>query len=418
MSSSHTSTIVAAVAAGRRTELTTYTHIVIGAGAIGSAAAFWLSERPGTRVLVLEQFDLVNTLNSSGDHSRIIRHSYQSTDYTRLTPAMFEAWAQVEARSGLKLYHRTGGLDLAGDASGRIEVDRYRAALSAQGHSYEDLDADEIRRRYPQWRIDDHVTALYQEAGGLIDIRRSVSAHTSLAAAAGVEFRPHTRVVGIRLHADGVEVITESQTFRADNLVVAVASWLGELMPDLGLTYRLILSQEQTSYFSSRRLAEFTPEKFPVWIFHGSESYYGFPVYGEAAVKLARDLRGRFITAQQRVFDGDNAEAAVLQAFLEKHLPAASGPVFANKTCVYDMAPDRDFVLDVLPDHPNVAVFNGAGHAGKFASLVGRILADLLTEGRTEHPIEPFSLLRPAITDPDFEPVFGWPALVPGPTNF
>ena len=69
-------------------------------------------------------------------------------------------------------------------------------------------------------------------------------------------------------------------------------------------------------------------------------------------------------------------------------------------------AHDRDFVLDVLPGHPHVAVFNGAGHAGKFASLVGRILAELLTTGTSSHPIDAFRLSRPAITDPDFEPVF------------
>ena len=53
-----------------------------------------------------------------------------------------------------------------------------------------------------------------------------------------------------------------------------------------------------------------------------------------------------------------------------------------------------------------VAVFNGAGHAGKFASLVGQILADLTTRGHTEHDIEAFSLDRPAITDPEYAPVF------------
>ena len=77
-----------------------YSHIVIGAGAIGSAAAYWLSERGADRVLVLEQFDLVNALGSSGDHSRIIRHAYHRVEYTRLTHAMFDAWGEIERRSG------------------------------------------------------------------------------------------------------------------------------------------------------------------------------------------------------------------------------------------------------------------------------------------------------------------------------
>jgi sarcosine oxidase len=384
-----------------------YTHIVIGAGAIGSAAAYWLSQRSGNRVLVIEQFELVNTLNSSGDVSRIIRHAYHSTDYTKLTPAMFEAWREVEERSGLQLYVKTGGLDLATSAESSLaELDAYRQALAAEGIPYEDLTASEIRARYPQWRIDDDVTGMYQEAGGLLDIRKSVAAHTSLALAHGVEFLPHTKVTDVVVRADSVTVRTPRGDFDADNLVVAAASWLGELMPDLGLNYRLTLSQEQVSYFTTRHLADFTPQKFPIWIFHGEQAFYGFPVYGEPAVKLARDMRGHFIESGERVFEGDDDEAAVLRGFLERYLPGAAGPVYANRTCVYDMASDRDFVLDTVPGSPHIAVFNGAGHAGKFASLVGKILAELLTDGAASLPIEPFSLRRPAIADPHFEPVF------------
>ena len=211
---------------------------------------------------------------------------------------------------------------------------------------------------------------------------------------------------GVVVRPDSVTVRTERGGFDADDLVVAAGSLLGHLTPDLGLDYRLTLSQEQVSYFTSQRLADFTPQKFPIWIFHGETAFYSFPVYGEPAVKLARDMRGRFIASDERVFEGDDAEVALLRGVLEQYLPGAVGPVYANRTCVYDMAPDRDFVLDTVPGSSHVAVFNGAGHAGKFASLVGKILAELLTDGVTAHPIEPFSLRRPAITDPGFEPVF------------
>ncbi len=134
--------------------------------------------------------------------------------------------------------------------------------------------------------------------------------------------------------------------------------------------------------------------------------HYGFPVYGEAAVKIARDMRGRFISSSERTFLPDDTEPLVLRDFLREHLPSAAGPLLMSKTCVYDMPADREFVLDTVPGHPHVAVFNGAGHAGKFASLMGRILAELLTVGRTEHDISAFSLRRQAIVDPDFVPVF------------
>ncbi|GAA2981488.1 sarcosine oxidase [Microbacterium terrae] len=384
-----------------------YSHIVIGAGAIGSAAAYWLAQAGVERVLVLEQFDLVNTLGSSGDHSRIIRRAYHRPEYTRLTDAMYAAWAHVEEQSGLTLFTRTGGIDLAAAGSaGEDEVDEYRRAMDAASIPYEDLSIDDIRERYPQWHVPDDTIGLFQQDGGILDIRRSVSVHTALALAAGAEFRPRTKVTGVAVHERGVTVSTADGPIDADHLVVAAASWLGDLMPDLGLNFSLTLSQEQVAYFVPERPRDFAPERFPIWIHHADEVHYGFPVYGEAAVKIARDMRGHYISSGERVFDGDAGEHVRLRRFLAEFLPAAAGPLLSTKTCVYDMPPDRDFVLDIVPGRPHVAVFNGAGHAGKFAGLVGRIIADLLTVGSTPHELSAFSLTRPAIIDPDFVPRF------------
>jgi len=384
-----------------------YSHIVIGAGAIGSAAAYWLSQAGAERVLVLEQFDLVNTLGSSGDHSRIIRRAYHREEYTKLTDAMYAAWAHVEERSGLTLFTCTGGIDLAAaDSAGAAEIDQYREAMDAASIPYQNLMIDDIRERYPQWHVSDDTIGLFQEDGGILDIRRSVSVHTALALAADVEFRPRTKVAGVALRDRGVTVTTADGPIDADHLVVAAASWLGDLMPDLGLNFSLTLSQEQVGYFVPERPLEFAPERFPIWIHHAADVHYGFPVYGEAAVKIARDMRARYITSGERVFEGDAEEPLRLRRFLAEHLPGAAGPLLSTKTCVYDMPADREFVLDTIPGHPHVAVFNGAGHAGKFAGLVGQVMADLLTQGATPHDVSAFSLTRPAIVDPNFTPTF------------
>ena len=161
---------------------------------------------------------------------------------------MFETWDRVEERSGLKLVHKTGGLDLAPSTGvGMADINGYRTAMDAVGIPYSMLDAAEIRARYPQWRIDDDVVGMYQDEGGLLDIRKSVSAHTSLAMAGGVEFLPRTKVEAITVRNSDVVVTSSGGTFTADHLVVCAASWLGELMPDLGLNFRLTLSQEQVS---------------------------------------------------------------------------------------------------------------------------------------------------------------------------
>jgi sarcosine oxidase len=54
-----------------------------------------------------------------------------------------------------------------------------------------------------------------------------------------------------------------------------------------------------------------------------------------------------------------------------------------TKTCIYTLTPDRDFVVDRLPDRPGVVLALGAGHGFKFASVLGRILVELALDGET-----------------------------------
>jgi sarcosine oxidase len=98
-----------------------------------------------------------------------------------------------------------------------------------------------------------------------------------------------------------------------------------------------------------------------------------------------------------RGFEPDPAITQRVRGFIGKYLPSALGPERVVKTCLYTLTPDRDFVIDSLPEHPNVHVAIGAGHAFKFASVIGRILSDLALDGSTHSPIEAFTIDRPIL---------------------
>lgn len=384
-----------------------YSHVVIGAGAMGTGAAYWLSQLGAEKVLLLEQFELGHTKGASEDHSRIIRHAYHSTDYTKLTHAMFDCWAKVERDSGQRVVVTTGGLDLVVDGSEQMaEFDNYRSAMAAIDVSWEDLTAKEIRARWPQWHIDDDVIGLYQTQGGLLDIRKANAAHIALAERAGVEVRASTPVERLEPRAQHVDVHTSRGVIEAEHVIVCTGSWLERLMPGLGLDWNITLSQEQVSYFTPSRPERFTLDNFPMWIWHGDPLFYGFPVYGEAAVKLGQDNATRWVTLDTRSYEPDTAETELLLGFLRTFLPDAVGPELYSRTCVYDMPKDRDFILDHVPGLERIVVGNGAGHAAKFGSLLGKILAELSVHGSTAYPVEPFRADRPALTDPDFPAVF------------
>jgi len=382
----------------------TYEHIVLGVGGIGSAAAYWLARRGGGRILALEQYRLGHDRGASEDHSRIIRHSYHTTDYTSLTRAAYQHMRDLEQETGLELVRVTGGLHLApNDGPGNAEIASYARALAEQGHACEVMNGTELRARWPQWQAGSDVIALYQAESGILDIRRVNSAHVSRARALGVTFLDRTPARTIVPFADRVEVHTDGGVFEAGTLTVCAGSWTGTLTAGLGLALPLTLTQEQVSYFAAPDLRAFAPDRFPVWIFHGGDkTFYGFPVYGEAAVKAARDMSGRFVTQQTRRFEPDPEQTAEVTEFLARYLPGAAGPELVSKACVYDLTADRNFILDTVPGHPRIGLFVGAGHAAKFAGLIGHILADLAVDGRTGYPIGAFSMDRPAVRDPDF----------------
>ena len=69
------------------------------------------------------------------------------------------------------------------------------------------------------------------------------------------------------------------------------------------------------------------------------------------------------------------------------------------KACLFTNSPDRHFVLDRHPEHPEVAIAAGfSGHGYKFCSVVGEVMADLADAGETKHDIEFFRLRRFAAT--------------------
>src|SRR3954466_11815054 len=86
-------------------------NVIVGAGAMGSAAAYHLARR-GEPVLLVEQFALGHDRGSSHGAARIARHSYADSHYARLMPAAFRAWRTLEADAGQNLYLRTGGVSL------------------------------------------------------------------------------------------------------------------------------------------------------------------------------------------------------------------------------------------------------------------------------------------------------------------
>ena len=370
--------------------------IVVGLGGLGSATAYWLA-RAGVSVLGFEQFELGHDRGASQDHSRLIRLSYHTPGYVRLAREAYAAWAEIEGESGDELVIRTGGLDLAPHGS-IAPLDDYASAMSAENIPFERLDAAETMARWPQFRLADGVDVIYQAATGICAAARANAAHARLARARGARLIEGTPVTSVRSDGNGVRVVAGGRAYHAAKAILTTDAWTNGLLEPMGLQLPLVVTREQVVYFEPSDPTAFAVGTFPAWIWSDVPSFYGFPTFGEAGPKVAEDIGGRIVTADTRTFDPDEPALARLRAFVAGTLPGVSPSIQRIKTCLYTLTPDRDFVIDAVPDNPNVFVALGAAHAFKFASLIGRTLAELAIDRVPPVDLGSFRIDRAVLT--------------------
>jgi monomeric sarcosine oxidase len=375
--------------------------VVIGLGGVGSAAACFAARR-GLRVLGLERFGLGGHFHgASHDHSRIIRRSYHTEHYVRLTAAAYDAWRDVERASGEQCIWTTGGIDLF-PARAAIDITTYADSMDAAGVPYTLLDGAEVRRRWPAITVADDVVALHQVDTGLVSPDRAVPLLQRLAIAAGAELRGGM-VVRTLTAGDGfVEVAADGagRPLRARTAVVAADAWANEVLAGLDVRLPLTVLQEQVTYYAVGDPAPFAIGRLPVWIWMDEPSFYGFPLFGRPGVKIAQDCGGTEVTADDRGYEPDPNILERTDAFGRSFFGGRLGPAVHTATCLYALTPDRDFVLDRVRGHPNVLVALGAAHGFKFAAWFGRTLAALAAGAEVTDDLGPFALSRSALAEP------------------
>lgn len=382
---------------------------VVGLGGLGSATAYWLA-RAGVSVVGIERFELGHVRGASHDHSRIIRRSYHTPGYVELTAAAYEAWSAVERDGGTTLVTRTGGIDLF-PADAAIAPEPYLASLDACAVEHEWIDANEIRRRWPAFDrgtvVDESVRAIYSDETGIVPAGPATAELQRLARAHGATLLDRTRVESVTpaggevtLTIDGV---TDRGTVRCGAVVVCADAWTNQLLEPLGHRLSMGVTREQVSYFPTTDVDDLRPGRFPVWIWMDDPSFYGFPTFGPTDVadcaKGAEDCGGAEVDPDIRTFEPDPDMEARLRAFMAGLVGDRFGHP-RTTTCLYTLTADRDFVVDRLPDHPEVSVGLGAAHGFKFAAWFGRTLAGLATGAAAGPELAPFAIDRSALTAP------------------
>lgn len=371
---------------------TTYDVIVLGAGLVGSAAAYHLA-KAGQRVLALEQFEIDHQQGSSFGVSRIIRYAYDHPTYIALAKAVYPMWRALEEEAGTQLMWQTGGLDF-----GRADEEtllRFRDNLANAGIAHEWLAPAEVAQRFPQFRLDEDMMGLYQADTGLLAASECVKTQVRLAQQHGATVLAGTRVTGVEAQGNSVTVHTAHDRYSAAQLVIAAGAWAGPLLKGLDLRLPLQPTREQLVFFETSDLSQFVPGRFPVFIAHEPTWFYGIPSVDGTGLKVGIHAGSEATDPDHTLRSVDDEFVTLVRGFLRTRIPAGDSPPKSSRVCLYTMTPDEHFILDRHPAYPYIAIGAGfSGHGFKFGILNGRILADLLLAGETPHDISEFRLQR------------------------
>lgn len=372
--------------------------IILGLGGMGSAAAFHLAAR-GQRVLGFDQFTPPHEQGSTHGHSRVIRQAYyEDPAYVPLLLRAYELWRELEKKAARQLLTVTGGLMLGSPDSGVVAG----SLRSAQQHGlpHELLDANEIRKRFPQFAPAADTVALFEANAGIVRPEESVRVNLALAARLGAELRCEEKVTAWKAAGGGVRVTTTRGNYEAGQLVIAAGPWLANVLADLALPLH-VERQVQFWFEPVGAMAPFLPDRFPIWIWETKDGAhpYGLPAIdgSSSGVKVAFHHGGKHPRCTPGTIDRTVSEAEIDAArqCVSALIPALDGRSLNAVTCMYTNTPDEHFVIDWHPAHSQVLIVSPcSGHGFKFCPVVGEIAADLIEHGNTQHNIGPFRLNR------------------------
>jgi monomeric sarcosine oxidase len=362
--------------------------IVIGTGGMGGAAALHLARR-GVRVLGLDRFPVPHNRGSSHGQTRLIRLAYyEHPDYVPLLRRAYGLWHDLEREAGRRLLVESG-LVMAGPAAGAV-IAGALASARTHGLAVERLTAAEVTARWPAVRVPEAWDVVHESTAGYLHVEECVRAHAAAATRAGAELRSGLTVHGWRVAGDGVVVETDAGRFTAARLVLCPGAWAAGVL-QLPAVPLPVLRKSLFWYAASPgHEAEHAAGRLPCFAFDTAAGFfYGCPALDGRGVKVANHSGGRTVADPLDLDRAvDAGEQRQIERWLGDHLPGVSRTLTAHAACLYTMSPDQHFVLGLHPAHPQVAIAAGfSGHGFKFASVVGEILADLATTGRTSHPI-------------------------------
>ena len=360
--------------------------IIVGGGIQGCTTALHLAVR-GVRALIIEK-------NYCGRHASgvnaggVLRHARRPVELP-LSSAAMEIWIDapnlVDDDCG---FRPIGRLKIAENDS---ELDALRARFELVrelGYTHEQLlDRAELRELEPGV-AEQASGAIYSAGCGHANPFRTVTAFRRKAEALGAVFREGTRVLGVERVGSLWRVRTDAGLFEAPVLVNTAGAWGDRIAADMGET--VPLSTIAPMLMITNRLPPIIGQRI------------GAVDRVLSIVQMANGtviIGGGYLGAADR--DAETTTLDYAKLGFNARIACEMFPALRNARIVRAWAGIEGSIVDGLPIIGPSATEEGAFHAFGFCAhgfhigpAIGRVLAELITTGSSNIPIEAFRIDR------------------------
>lgn len=385
-----------------------YDVIVVGLGAMGSAALYQLA-RQGANVLGIDQFRPPHTLGSSHGESRITRLAIgEGAAYVPFAQRSHAIWRELEAESGAQLLTLSGGLIICptgGGAQfhGQPDFVEHTAAIARQfAIEHQVWDAATVRQRWPHLRITDREHAYYEPTGGLVAVERAIETQLRLAKQRGAAVHLEEEVLSYTATAAGVTVTTKAGVYQADKVIIAAGPWVRALLPK-ALSNQFRIYRQVIYWFEVDEPARFQSDRCPflIWIGDTQEEYFSLFPYAQGGTVGAKVLTEEYRqtvtpTSVDRTVHAQEVQR-IYREFVQRRVAGVQARCLKSAVCLYTNTPDENFIIDFHPESERVIVASPcSGHGFKHSAAIGETLAQLAVTGQSTLDIRPFAFARHA----------------------
>jgi len=335
--------------------------IVLGLGAMGSAALFELAKRVAAKadanesvnILGIDQYSPPHKIGSSHGDTRITRKAIgEGDEYVALALRSYEIWREIEeeeeieGKTQAKLLTQNGGLIISSGAkTAKNHVENFfeNTVAAARKHKiqHEILDAPEIRKRFPQFKVEDNESAYFEPESGFLRPEECVRAELKLALKHGAEIHTEERVIEYKVVGKEVVMKTTKGEYVTRKLIITAGPWFPELIEEEYAKYFKVMRQVLFWFGIESLFESFTPDKFPVFIWelqNNKQGIYGFPALDgpKGGFKIATEQYET--TTSPNTVDRNVTEKEVAEMyknFVAPYFPAASSKCIRAVSCLY-----------------------------------------------------------------------------------